>query len=323
MNTGLSSLSTTVSSISGGVVEMTASLSTTNSKVESLGSGVAASMGGGASYDASTGKWSAPSYTVHNADGSTSQANSVGDAINSINTKGTKYFHANSTLADSSATGSNAVAVGPQAVASGASAVAMGHGAQASGAQGTALGFGAIAQSNGGVAIGAGSVSTREAGVAGFVAKGATESQAAAVQATTSTKGAVAVGSEGETRQITGVAAGSEDTDAANVAQIKAINGDLSQVNGQINNLQNQIQDVARSAYSGTAMSMALSGAYMPNLEPGEKAVGAGVGSYKGYTALAVTYKQLAGNGKMAWGAGVSTTGREVGVNAGVGWKWR
>jgi autotransporter adhesin len=69
-------------------------------------------------------------------------------------------------------------------------------------------------------------------------------------------------------------------------------------------------------------MSMAMSGTYMPDLLPGEKAVGVGMGNYKGYTALALNYKQLAKDGRMSWGAGLATSGHDVGVNAGVGWKW-
>jgi len=38
---------------------------------------------------------------------------------------------------------------------------------------------------------------------------------------------------------------------------------------------------------------------------------------------VALTFKALAGDGGMSWGAGISTNGREWGVNAGVGWKWK
>jgi autotransporter adhesin len=172
-------------------------------------------------------------------------------------------------------------------------------------------------------------VATRDAGVAGYVAKGATDQQKAAVQATTSTRAAVSVGSAGETRQVTNVAAGSEDSDAANVAQLKAVSGDVGQVSNQINaissqmnQIQNQVADVQKGAYSGVAMGMAMSGTYMPTLNAGEKAIGAGIGSYKGYTAVAVSFKEMAKDGKMAWGVGVASTGKDIGVNAGIGWKW-
>jgi hypothetical protein len=50
--------------------------------------------------------------------------------------------------------------------------------------------------------------------------------------------------------------------------------------------------------------------------------VGAGLGTYQGYAALGLTFKELDRDGKMSWGAGISTTGKQWGMNAGVGWKW-
>jgi autotransporter adhesin len=70
-------------------------------------------------------------------------------------------------------------------------------------------------------------------------------------------------------------------------------------------------------------MAFAMSGTYLPTLSPGEKTVGVGLGNYKGYSAVALTFKALSDDGKMSWGAGLSTTGKEWGVNAGVGWKWK
>ncbi|RZL60820.1 MAG: hypothetical protein EOP81_19390 [Variovorax sp.] len=70
-------------------------------------------------------------------------------------------------------------------------------------------------------------------------------------------------------------------------------------------------------------MAMAMSGTYLPTLYAGEKTVGVGIGSYKGYGAIAVTFKQLSNDGRMSWGAGVSTTGKDWGINAGIGWKWK
>ncbi|MDQ0015379.1 autotransporter adhesin [Variovorax boronicumulans] len=72
-----------------------------------------------------------------------------------------------------------------------------------------AVGFGAVAATAGG---------------AGSAPTGASASQIAVTRATTRTQAAVSVGdtSNGEYRQITGVAAGSADSDAANVAQVRA-----------------------------------------------------------------------------------------------------
>ncbi|WP_339515573.1 YadA family autotransporter adhesin [Pseudomonas sp. RL_15y_Pfl2_60] len=116
------------------------------------------------------------------------------------------------------------MAAGIAASAAGESAVAAGHEAQASAGNSVAVGNGANASAEGGVALGGGSMADRAAGTAGYVPDGASDTQQAAIAATTSTQGAVSVGdaASGQFRQITGVAAGSEDSDAVNVAQLKA-----------------------------------------------------------------------------------------------------
>ncbi|MFM0047910.1 adhesin, partial [Paraburkholderia sediminicola] len=79
-------------------------------------------------------------------------------AITDINNgAGIKYFHADSTLADSQATGTDSIAIGPQAVASAADSFAAGTGAQASASNAMALGAQATASNAGDVALGAGS----------------------------------------------------------------------------------------------------------------------------------------------------------------------
>ena len=91
-------------------------------------------------------------------------------------------------------------------------------------ARATAIGFDSNVTTAGGVAIGSQSVSTTAAGVAGY--DPATKLASTATDHTwVSTLGAVSVGDTDKqlTRQITGVAAGTNDTDAVNVAQLKAV----------------------------------------------------------------------------------------------------
>ncbi|OQR36461.1 hypothetical protein BWR15_09065 [Pseudomonas sp. T] len=109
------------------------------------------------------------------------------------------------------------------------------------GAQGknsVAAGVNASATSDGGVALGSDSVAAREAGATGYVPDGATDEQTQAIAATTSNRGAVSVGdaSSGIYRQVTGVAAGSEDSDAVNVAQLKGV---VNSTNADITNIAN------------------------------------------------------------------------------------
>ena len=89
-----------------------------------------------------------------------------------------------------------------------------------------AIGDGASATVTNGVAIGSKSVASTAAGVAGYNANtGRTDTYANLTGATlTSTLGGVAVGTTGQTRQINYVAAGTADTDAVNVAQLKSVN---------------------------------------------------------------------------------------------------
>jgi autotransporter adhesin len=297
------------------------SLSTSTAKTLSK---VASSLGGNASYNAETGNFTAPSYSSTAADGTALTANNVGDALTNLYNGGSKYAKVNSTLSVASASGNNAIAVGGAAVASGNAAVAIGAEAKASAADGVAIGNHASVTQSGGIALGANSVANTAGGIMGYIPASATAQQARAIQATTSTEAAVSVGdaSRGIYRQITGVAAGTEDTDAVNVAQLKGVNARIENINQYVNNVNDRIQHVERRAYSGTALAMALSGAYLPQLNAGEQTVGVGMGSYHGYTAVGINYKATNNSGKFSWGAGVSTTGHETGFNAGVGYKW-
>lgn len=127
--------------------------------------------------------------------------------------------------------GGNGTALGYNAKAQSPYATALGSGASAS-YQAIALGYNAKSNVTGGVALGSGSTAYRESGQAGLdTVSGALSSSTD--PAWKSTYGAISVGNftrsdDGKTvtvngtRQIVGVAAGSEDTDAVNVAQLKA-----------------------------------------------------------------------------------------------------
>ena len=85
-----------------------------------------------------------------------------------------------------------------------------------------AIGSEANVTKEGGVALGAGSVASVDKGVAGYdPGTGTNSTDTSSVWK--STQAAVSVGdtSKGITRQITGVAAGTNDTDAVNVAQLR------------------------------------------------------------------------------------------------------
>ncbi|WLT04602.1 ESPR-type extended signal peptide-containing protein [Snodgrassella alvi] len=329
LSTGLSSLSTAVDGLPAGTGTISSdalsSLSTAISKrTESQLSSITAGLGKPSGYDPSTGQITPPKYETTTPTGNIVTADNVADALRNIQDYGTKYAKSNSAKAASIAQGVDSVAIGGASMASGTSAVAIGDSASASSANGVALGSQAKVTQNGGVALGSGSVANTAAGKEGYIPVTATQQQAAAIRATKSTEGAVSVGdaSKGVYRQITGVAAGTADTDAVNVAQLKGVNNQITNINKYVNQVNDRVQRTERRAYSGTALAMALSGAYLPSLNAGEQAVGVGVGTYRGYTAVGANYKAMSNSGNIGWGAGVSTTGKEVGFNAGVGFKW-
>ena len=113
---------------------------------------------------------------------------------------------------------------GEYAKAEGQFATAIGSASQATAENAVALGGAAKANVYGGVALGTSSVADRAAGEKGAFAP--TQINETAQSTWISTQGAVSVGDTEKniTRQITHVAAGSEDTDAVNVAQLKQVN---------------------------------------------------------------------------------------------------
>ena len=122
--------------------------------------------------------------------------------------------------------GEEAVAIGADASATADWAIAMGTKSKAEKETAMAFGYASHAKVVGGVALGAWSVADRAGGVSGYdpSTKAASTDTSATWKATAA---AVSVGdSTGNTkitRQITNVAAGSEDTDAVNVAQLKKV----------------------------------------------------------------------------------------------------
>ncbi|MEQ4575939.1 MAG: YadA-like family protein [Gammaproteobacteria bacterium] len=189
----------TIANLANGAVAADSKEAINGSQLYQTNAQLATFLGAGTQYDPATGTWTAPQFQITSITStggtSTSSYGNVGDAfeavdgslnnlnqrIDNINTGGSKFVSVNSTKDAASATGTDAIAIGPVAVASGAGSVALGDAASATAA--------------GSVALGSGSVASRA--------------------------NTVSVGSAGAERQITNVAAGTEDTDAVNVAQLK------------------------------------------------------------------------------------------------------
>ncbi|MEP6897557.1 MAG: YadA-like family protein [Rhodanobacter sp.] len=291
---------------------------------------------------------------------STNQAvDNLGNIVNGLSGTGgnSKYFHANSTAADSQATGANAVAIGPSSVASGDSSIAAGNGSTASGQSSTAIGDGAQATNDNSVAIGAGSVTDRD--------------------------NTVSVGSTGDERQITHVAAGTATTDAVNVGQLQqsqaaaqagsvqydknadgsvnntsvtmdpggdpaiihnvgpgianndAVNvGQLNQgintaenwskayTDQKFNSINQDLNTIGNRANGGVAAAMAMASlpqAYQPN----QSSAGVALGNFHGETGIAVGVSTISESGRYIFKVNATTNTRGdtgVGVGAGVVW---
>ena len=185
-----------------------------------------------------------PTYTGYEANGSTYKApdfnikNSTYHTVKeAVEAAQTNFFSAKGTSADANydnkgATGTNATAAGVRASAAGNYGTALGADATATSDKGTALGYKAKVTEDDGVALGSNSVANTAAGAAGYDVSAAdnraNKYTALTGNVATSTLGAVSVGQStsvgNETRQITNLAAGTKDTDAVNVAQLRNVN---------------------------------------------------------------------------------------------------
>ena len=159
----------------------------------------------------------------------------------------------------SKAKGASATAIGPQSEATKTSAVALGRGATATEEHAVAIGDSASAAITDGVALGYKSKASIASGVAGYDANANRTNKYAGLTGNTltSTLGAVSIGDgTNNTRQITGLAAGTNDTDAVNVAQLKSVNlaftGDNSS-SGDVNLVNNKLAITGDNTYITTA----------------------------------------------------------------------
>ena len=118
--------------------------------------------------------------------------------------------------------GKNGTAIGGEASVKAENGTAAGFKATVRAKSGVALGASSFVDAEGGIALGRNSVAERKSGRAGY---DFTTGAVSTINDSTwkATDGAVSVGNSANTRQITGVAAGTEDTDAVNVAQIKGL----------------------------------------------------------------------------------------------------
>ena len=155
------------------------------------------------------------------------------NAIGAVATTPTKYYHANSTAEDSLAVGEDSLAMGAKTIVNGNAGIGIGLNTLvlADAINGIAIGSNARANHADSIAMGNGSQTTRGA---------QTNYTAYNMDAPQNSVGEFSVGSEDGQRQITNVAAGSADTDAVNVGQLKVTDAQVSQNTQSITNLNTQ-----------------------------------------------------------------------------------
>ena len=159
----------------------------------------------------------------------TSLGNGAGNIANTkIYTSESIMLGTGAKVVGSSATKSidNVIAIGKNTSGSASSAIAVGINAGSSAENGVAIGPNSNTSAYNGIALGSFSEASTKASVSGYnVNTNRTDKYAGLTDiALTSKLGAVSVGNSTMTRQITGVAAGTNDTDAVNIAQLKSVN---------------------------------------------------------------------------------------------------
>lgn len=159
------------------------------------------------------------------ADGSEAQdavtVRQLQNAIGAVTTTPTKYYHANSTEEDSLAVGTDSLAMGAKTIVNADAGIGIGLNTlvMADAINGIAIGSNARANHANSIAMGNGSQTTRGA---------QTDYTAYNMDTPQNSVGEFSVGSEDGQRQITNVAAGSADTDAVNVSQLKVTDAQVS-----------------------------------------------------------------------------------------------
>lgn len=247
------------------------------------------------------------------------------------------------------ALGASAIATGNGAQANGAGSIALGASAIATSSNGVALGNGATADragmngqkelfsnvsvlsTQGGVSVGSAGNERQITNVAGGTQ--ATDAvnvrqlqavQQSAVRYDTNVDGSVnynsvTMGNGSSTGAVTvhNVAPGVAPTDAVNVQQLNQSSAaNMAYTDARVNALGSDIRAVARNAYAGTAAAMAVQmpGSYVP----GKTVMRVGYGTFKGESAVGVSFRRTAENNgwSLTGGVGVSRAGAAATVGA-------
>ncbi|SEQ86801.1 YadA family autotransporter adhesin, partial [Basfia succiniciproducens] len=301
-----------VSGIANGDISATSSDAINGSQLYTANQNVADHLGGGSKVD-ENGNVTAPTYTVvtNPSTNATTTANNVGDAINGLNTAISKPL----TFAADSGSNSEMRLGSTVSIKGGVS-------------DSTKLSdnnIGVVSDGKGNLTVklakdisGLNSVTT---GDTTMNSEGITINNGAAGSPVSLTKNGLNNGGN----RITNVAPGEvsqDSTDAVNGSQLHATNQQVVRNAQAINQVANHVNKVDRNLRAGIAGAMAAGGLYHATL-PGKSMVAAGVGTYRGESAIAVGYSRLSDNGKLGVKFSVNGNTRgDTGAAASVGYQW-
>lgn len=302
------------------VADMARDLRTLVTESESGGSTLAIGGGNKADYTQKT-QITGVNNKVTGTAGNIAKLNSVSGFKNTVTNASNNIIMGN----DHTVTADNTIAIGGLSSADTRSV-----------ANTTSIGYDAKVSKEGGVALGYESNATVDKGAAGYdPVTGAASTETNPTWKATSAAVSVGDVENGITRQITSVAAGTADTDAVNVAQLKKAGQNLSILDSQVKNNADNISNLdTRVTHIGNSLTKlgdrvdrvgagaaALAALHPQDFDPDDKwDFAAGYGNYKDAHAVAVGafYRP---NEDTMFSVGGSFGGGENMVNAGVTFK--
>ena len=229
--------------------------------------------------------------------------------------------------------GSRAIAHGVESSANADYSTAVGERSSVTAINGTAMGSQAKVSVAGGVALGSQSNATRGSGVRGYVPEGASISEEQKQSSTwTSSMAEASFGytdaqGQAHTRQLTHVAAGTQDTDAVNVAQLKAVSQQFTaeayeRMSAMGRHFERQIDDLEEETRAGIAMALATAG--LPQAyRPGKSMIAGSAGVFHGESGYAIGISHITEGGNWVFKAtGSGNSQGDFGGSIGAGYQW-
>ena len=286
-SSGLSVNGDKITGVANGNISTTSSDAVNGSQINAISTSIANNLGGGATVNAD-GTISSPTYNITNGDpssGNTVAVYNVGDAISNLSAAVQKP------LTFETDSGSYAAKLGATI-----------------GVKGDGKNISTAVDTNGNITVKMSDTPNFTSVTTGGTvvnSNGITTGNGTGPSLTTN-------GISAGGKKITNVAAGTDDTDAVNVSQLKAATGDIN----------NKINQNDRRASAGTASAMAAAGLPQAYL-PGHSMVAVAGGTHRGQNAIALGVSRISDNGKVIVKlTGATNSENDTSASVGVGYQW-